>query len=95
MKALLWMVVGTRGGVNRARIIKILYERPYNANQLSNLLNLNYRTITHHLNHLEKMEVIESSENKYGKMYFLSKKIEEEYCEFESIWNQLDINNKT
>ena len=85
MKALLWMIIGTRGGINRAKIIKILYERPYNANQLSNILNLNYRTITHHLNHLKKMEVIESTENKYGKLYFLSKKIEDEYGEFESI----------
>ncbi|HIE30965.1 MAG TPA: ArsR family transcriptional regulator, partial [Methanosarcinales archaeon] len=35
MKRMLWwLIAGTKGGVNRARIIKILHERPYNANQL-------------------------------------------------------------
>jgi hypothetical protein len=36
MKKLLWRIIaGMKGGINRARIIKTLNERPYNANQLS------------------------------------------------------------
>ena len=36
MKRLLWyLIAGTKGGVNRARIIKCLQERPYNANQIA------------------------------------------------------------
>ncbi len=32
-----WLIVGTKGGVNRARIIRALMERPSNANQLTEL----------------------------------------------------------
>jgi hypothetical protein len=30
-----WLIVGTKGGVNRARIIRALKKRPFNANQLT------------------------------------------------------------
>ena len=35
-----WLIAGTRGGINRARIINELNSRPYNANQLAKKLNL-------------------------------------------------------
>ncbi len=50
LRQLLWyLIAGTRGGMNRARILEALHERPYNANQLSETLGLDYRTIRHHL----------------------------------------------
>lgn len=50
MKRILWwLIAGTKGGVNRARIINILNERPYNANQLSEVVDLDYKTVRHHL----------------------------------------------
>ena len=30
-KLLWWLITGKRGGINRARIIKMLKDRPYNA----------------------------------------------------------------
>ena len=48
-KALWYLLVGTRGGENRARIIGALDERPRNANQLAECLDLDYSTIRHHL----------------------------------------------
>ena len=44
-----WLIAGTRGGVTRARIITALKDSPSNANQLSTLLKLDYRTVRHHL----------------------------------------------
>ena len=72
MKKLLWyLVAGTRGGINRARIIHSLHDRPYNANQLSKVLNLDYKTVVHHLNVLEKNYIISVQGNGYGKVHFL------------------------
>ncbi len=80
-----WLIAGTRGGVTRARIIQILRETPQNANQLSNLLGMDYRTIRHHLGVLEKNRIITSAGEGYGTTYFLSPAMEENYSLFEEI----------
>jgi hypothetical protein len=49
-----YLLVGTRGGPNRRRILEALREGPYNANQLSHRLGLDYRTVRHHLGLLER-----------------------------------------
>ncbi len=84
------MILGTKGGINRGKIIKLLKQRPYNRNQIANKLNLNYRTITHHLDILEDMNVVNSEGNEYGKLYFLSEEMENEYEEFEEILEQIE-----
>ncbi|TXT54661.1 MAG: Regulatory protein ArsR [Candidatus Thorarchaeota archaeon] len=90
MKRILWwLIAGTRGGVNRARIIMTLNERPYNANQLTELLDLDYKTIRHHLEVLMDNGVIVSQGNGYGTLYFLTRDMEASYEQFESIWNQV------
>ncbi|MDO5852106.1 MAG: winged helix-turn-helix domain-containing protein [Methanobacteriaceae archaeon] len=89
-KVLLWLILGTKGGINRARIIKKLNERPYNINQLSKELDVNYRTISHHINKLEEMNVVESYGEKYGKMYLLTDEMNENYDEFKNILEQIE-----
>jgi len=93
-KVLWWLILGTRGGVNRAKIIKKLNERPYNAHQLAETLNVNYRTIRHHIKILEDSNVVKSAGEKYGKMYFLSESMEKNYNDFETIWKQVKMKNK-
>ena len=88
-KVLWWLILGTRGGINRAKIIKKLNERPYNAHQLAEELNVNYRTVRHHIKILEDSEVVKSAGEKYGKMYFLSENMERNYNDFETIWKQV------
>ena len=88
-KVLWWLILGTRGGVNRAKIIKKLYQRPYNAHQLAEELNVNYRTIRHHIKILEDSEVVKSTGEKYGKMYFLTDTMEQNYDVFNEIWEQI------
>jgi DNA-binding transcriptional ArsR family regulator len=90
MKYLLgWLIAGTRGGVTRAQIIKALKETPLNANQLANLLKMDYRTIRHHLEVLQKNRIITSAGDRYGITYFLSPEMEENYAFFEEIWNKI------
>jgi DNA-binding transcriptional ArsR family regulator len=93
-KVLWWLILGTRGGINRAKIIKKLKERPYNAHQLAEELNVNYRTIRHHIKILEDSEVVKSAGEKYGKMYFLSENMEKNYSDFETIWRQVQDGKK-
>jgi DNA-binding transcriptional ArsR family regulator len=84
-----WLIVGTRGGLSRAKIIETLKETPQNANQLANLLELDYRTIRHHLGVLEKNRMITSAGEGYGITYFLSPAMEENYDLFEEILKKI------
>jgi DNA-binding transcriptional ArsR family regulator len=84
-----WIIAGTRGGVTRAKIIETLRENPQNANQLANSLEMDYRTIRHHLRLLQKNRIITSTGDGYGNTYFLSMELEENYDLFEEIMNKL------
>lgn len=69
---LFYVFAGSRGGYNRIKIIESLKTAPKNANQLTKDLNLNYRAIQHHLEVLEKNNLITKIGDKYGANYFLS-----------------------
>jgi len=84
-----WLIAGTRGGPTRAKIIEILKETPQNANQLANALGMDYRTIRHHLEVLEKNKIITSAGEGYGTTYFLSQALEENYALFEEILKKI------
>ncbi len=91
-KILWWLIAGTKGGINRARIINELNERPYNAHQLSEKLELDYKTVRHHIKILEENKIITSTGEKYGTMYFLSSQLEDNYKLFEDIWKKMGEN---
>ena len=80
--------------MNRARIISILKDEPMNANQLTGMLKVDYRTIRHHLDVLVKNGVITPMGERYGMMYFLSTEMEENYPIFEEIWNRFGNKKK-
>jgi DNA-binding transcriptional ArsR family regulator len=84
-----WLIAGTRGGPTRAKIIETLKETPQNANQLANQLNMDYRTIRHHLKVLEKNKIITTVGEGYGITYFLSPAMEENYVLFEEIMKKM------
>jgi DNA-binding transcriptional ArsR family regulator len=84
-----WLIAGTRGGPTRAKIIGILKETPQNANQLAHALGMDYRTIRHHLEVLEKNKMITSAGEGYGTTYFLSQALEENYAQFEEIMKKI------
>jgi len=73
MDAVLWQALaGTRGGPNRARILRKLEERPRNANQLAEEVGLAYNTVQHHLEVLEENGIITSGDADYGTVYLPS-----------------------
>jgi len=70
MEGVLWYVLsGTRGGPNRARILQALEERPRNANRLAEDLDLDYKTVRHHLDVLMDNDVVETTGDDYGAVY--------------------------
>jgi len=68
-----------------------LNRRPYNANQLTQLSGLDYKTVRHHLDVLRKHHVITTTGEEYGTMYFLSDAMKTNYEHFLEIWKQADI----
>ncbi len=96
LRQLLWyLIAGTRGGLNRARIIEALHERPYNANQLSEALEIDYRTIRHHLDLLRKNGMLARPVgDAYGSPYFLSAYLEANYAIFEEIRNKMSSSRR-
>lgn len=91
MEKVLWyLLAGTRGGENRARIINAVQERPRNANQLAEHLALDYNTVRYHLDMLTDHDVLETSGDEYGKVYFLTDQFEHHEETFEDILGQLE-----
>jgi DNA-binding transcriptional ArsR family regulator len=86
-----WLIAGSRGGMNRARIILALHTRPYNANQLTRLFSLDYKTVRHHLDVLRKHHIITATGEDYGTMYFLSDQMKTNFEDFLEIWKQVDV----
>ncbi len=69
---LFFVFASSRGGENRVKIMTALQKTPRNANQLANDLGLNYRAIQHHIEVLEKNNMITKFGEKYGATYFAS-----------------------
>jgi len=89
-KRLLWFLfAGSRGGDNRMKIIDLLKERPYNINQLSESLNLDYKSIQHHISVLQKNNVITKVGEKYGVLYFISNYFEANIEAFNEIKSKI------
>ncbi|HEY6585885.1 MAG TPA: PAS domain S-box protein, partial [Candidatus Methanoperedens sp.] len=75
-KLLCYLIKGTRGGKTRALILKHLSDKSYNANQLATALNMDYKTIRHHLNVLIKNGIIAKSNDGYSDLYFIPANID-------------------
>ena len=70
MEGVLWYVLaGTRGGENRARILTAVDERPRNPNQIADALDLDYTTVRHHLDVMADNGLVERAGEGYGAVY--------------------------
>lgn len=91
MEGVLWyLLASSRGGPTRVRIIKALRERPRNANQLANALDLDYTTIRHHLDVLSDNNVVTRTDNDYAAVYLLTDQVTSNWSIVETILETVD-----
>ena len=93
-RLLWWLLAGSAGGMNRGRILEELIEQPRNANDLSKILGLDYKTIRHHLKVLMKSNLVTFTGSGYGQMYFISDLLEKNIEYFKEIWKKIGKNKK-
>lgn len=92
MEGVLWYVLtGTRGGPNRARILLAIEERPRNAHQLAEELGLDYKTVRHHLRVLVDNGIVEKSGDEYGAVYLATRAARDHWHVVEEITDRLDV----
>jgi DNA-binding transcriptional ArsR family regulator len=92
MEAALWYVLtGTRGGTNRIRILRAVDERPRNANQLAEELDLDYKTVRHHLDVLVDNDIVTSSGDDYGAVYLPTDRVRHHWDTVEEIMREVDL----
>lgn len=73
IKMLFWSVfAGSKGCVNRVKIVMKIRQSPLNPNQLSKLLGIDYKVVERHLDILEKNNLVTKVGDRYGVTYFLS-----------------------
>ena len=90
-KRLLWFVfTGSKGGLNRIRLISVIRKTPLNANQLAKEMGLDYKAIQHHVNVLEKNNLITRVGEKYGATFFISTFLEVNLETFDEIVTKLE-----
>jgi DNA-binding transcriptional ArsR family regulator len=91
LESVLWYLLGgTRGGPLRARILRLLRERPLNRNQLAKRLDVDYKTVQHHLEVMNENKVVHSSGDEYGAVYLPTPAMRDSWDTFETIVDQLD-----
>ena len=90
-KMLLWSVfAGSKGCINRVKIVSKLSRSPQNTNQLSEELGLDYKVVERHLEVLEKNKLVNKVGIRYSVTYFLSPKLESNL----KLFDEVAINSK-
>ena len=86
IKMLLWNTfAGSKGCINRVKIVSQLKKMPLNTNQLSKQLGLDYKVIERHLGILEQNELVTKVGNRYGSTFFLSSILEHNLNLFDEV----------
>jgi len=89
-KIVFWLLfVGSRGRINRIRIMSVLRKRPRNRNQLASELGTDYKNILHHIKILEENNLVKKIGNHYGVIYCVSAFFENNETVFDEIVDRL------
>jgi DNA-binding transcriptional ArsR family regulator len=93
-RVLWYLFAGSRGGINRVRIVDLLKEHPYNMNQLAEALELDYKAVQHHISVLEKNNIVSRMGEKYGVLFFISNYLEANIEAFNEIRTKMKMEMK-
>src|SRR2546430_17565446 len=89
-RRLWYLIAGTRGGINRDRILWILHDRPHKANDLATQLALDYKTVRHHLDVLHENDfVMRLGDEGVRTLYSLSPRLPVHFEDFLPICQRL------
>jgi len=95
-RRLLWyLFAGSKGGENRIKIINLLQDTPLNINRMAEVLNLDYKAVQHHVDVLQKNNLVSRMGEKYGIMYFVSNYLESNMDTFKEIVNKITNQNRS
>jgi predicted transcriptional regulator len=84
-----YLLVATRGGEMRTKIIKLIIKKPSNLNKISKALKIDYKTAQHHIKVLEKSRIIIAiNKGNYGAAYFIAPELEQEIKIIDEIWKE-------
>ncbi len=90
-KTLFWLLfAGSRGSDNRIRIMSVLRKRPRNTNQLSTELDMDYKSIQHHIKNLKENNLVKHVGKKYARTYLVSVFFEANESVFDEIVIKLE-----
>lgn len=67
-KELLNLIIAREGGETTIKIIDLILHKPYNKNQMAKKLNLDYNTISYHVNIMKKHNYI--SDEKLNNIHY-------------------------
>jgi DNA-binding transcriptional ArsR family regulator len=89
-RMLLYVFTATRGGYARLQIINLLSENPMNTNQLAFEIGLDYKAAQHHLETLEKNNLVTKVGEKYGAIFHLSNYLEANILALDEVITKLE-----
>jgi DNA-binding transcriptional ArsR family regulator len=91
MEGVLWHVLASsRGGPTRVRLVRALDERPRNANELADELDMDYTTIRHHLDVLMENNVLDRTDDEYAAVYLFTEQAKANWETVEEILETVD-----
>lgn len=77
-KMIFWYLFATtKGAKTRIKIMNLIRTRPYNAHRISQELAMDYKAIKHHLEILEKNNIVDRFSAQYGSTFYPSSIFEE------------------
>ena len=71
-RLLYWLLLGSRGGPTRTRILQTIKSSPLNMRQLALSLGLDYKTVQGHIKILTQHSILDVEGERYGAIYFIS-----------------------